>query len=69
MAQSDLTVEIDGRPEPARTVEYTAAMCGETMAGAAWLTRHDAGSEDFCSRVALVCLNQLDRALINGRAG
>ncbi|MFC3992896.1 hypothetical protein [Actinoplanes siamensis] len=63
MAQADLTVEIDGRGEPARTVQYTAAMCGETLAGAAWLARHDAECEDYCSRVAVVCLNPLDRVL------
>ncbi len=69
MAHSDLTVEIDGFGEPARTIEYTAAMCGETLAGAAWLTRHDTGCEDYCSRVAVVCLNSLDRVLTDRVAG
>jgi hypothetical protein len=69
MAQSEFTVEIDGRGEPARMIEYTAAMCGETLAGAAWLARHDAGCEDYCSRVAVVCLNPLDRVLVDGVAG
>ncbi|GIE88010.1 hypothetical protein [Actinoplanes regularis] len=62
MAHSDLTVEIDRLGEPAHTIDYTAAMCGETLAGAAWLTRHDAGCEDYCSRVAVVCLNSLEHA-------
>ncbi|BCY05981.1 hypothetical protein [Actinoplanes sp. L3-i22] len=66
MASSDLTVEIDGRGEPARMIEYTAAMCGETLAGAAWLDRHDPGCEDYYSRVAVVCLNPLDRVLVKG---
>ncbi|MFI1989928.1 hypothetical protein [Actinoplanes sp. NPDC020271] len=64
MAQSDLTVEIDGRGEPAPMPDYTAAMCGETLAGTAWLARHDAECEDYCSRVAVVCLNPLDRVLV-----
>ncbi|GIF15441.1 hypothetical protein [Actinoplanes teichomyceticus] len=69
MTQSDLTVAIDGWPEPARPGEYTAAMCGETLAAAAWLARHDAECADFCSRVAVICLNPLDRVLVDGHAG
>ena len=66
MAQTDLSVDLDEPAEPARMVDYTAAMCGETLAGAVWLDRHDAGCEDFCSRVAVVCLNPLDRVLVTG---
>ncbi|BCJ44727.1 hypothetical protein GCM10010168_15400 [Actinoplanes ianthinogenes] len=66
MARSDLTVDLDGPADPARTVEYTAAMCGETLAGTAWLAGHDAECEDFCSRVAVVCLSPLDRVLVTG---
>jgi hypothetical protein len=69
MAQSELTVTRDGIPDPVRMVEYTAAMCGETLAGAAWLTRRDAESDDFCSKMALVCLDPMDRAPVRSTAG
>jgi hypothetical protein len=69
MAQSELTVTTDGSPDLTRTVEYTAAMCGETLAGTAWLARHDAECEDFCSRVAVVCLSPLDRVLVDDVTG
>ncbi|WIM97479.1 hypothetical protein ACTOB_001007 [Actinoplanes oblitus] len=66
MERTELTVSLDSPADPVRTAEYTAAMCGETLAGAAWLEQHDAECDDYCSRVAVVCLSPLDRVLITG---
>ncbi|AEV82102.1 hypothetical protein ACWT_1086 [Actinoplanes sp. SE50] len=52
MVLSERTAGYDDPGEPGRMIEYTAAMCGETLTGAA---RPGAGPDDFCSRVAVTC--------------